>query len=195
MMKKLLILSVLLVFIGCQKTKTNDSTLPLFTTPMEDGFKDFQLQITDREQSSVEDMYFYTAQALYGKDTLSIRIGLKLDIKKGIDETGSLNPFVEQGISFESLGNTSDNLLQVMAKEYGLSSTNLKLQQKQLFNIANLNDKDLDYKTSIARFKIFLEREDNYAEMFVNFDFDKNLIYFSEKDSEYRQSLIDLLKQ
>jgi len=53
----------------------------------------------------------------------------------------------------------------------------------------------LNYKSGNPGFKIFLEDENDYAEVYVNFDFKKSTISLSEKDPEYRSALIKLLAQ
>jgi len=96
---------------------------------------------------------------------------------------------------FESMGQSSDRLLNFMAIAYKSNLKNMVMKEKQVFTCANLNTEDLDYEKGKGKFKIFLESEDGSeaAELFVNFNFKSNEIWLSEKDMDYREPLLKLL--
>jgi len=143
-----------------------------------------------------EGYYENKVQALYKGQIVELIIGLKDRIPPGLDDNGpNGNLFVEEGIYFKSTGKQSDLLLTAMADRYGIKTGPLKMKEKQVFTCANLNNSMVSYKQGVYRFKIFLETESDNAELFVNFNFDHKIIFLSDKDEAYRESLIKLLQE
>ena len=190
--KILLVLIMGIIFFSCSNiNKSNIVNLDNLRT--NEGWVDMPLTVMNEKKTN--DYYVYLAKGIYKDDTLGITIKLKNNIPAGIVNGELKNVFLKNGIEFISNGTESDKLLQFMASKYGLSDTNIKLKDKQIFTCANLNQSKPNYKSGVSRFKIFLEQDTVYAELFVNFDFAKKTISFNEKDTEYRKPLIELLKE
>ncbi len=104
--------------------------------------------------------------------------------------------FLNEGTEFLSKGTESDNLLRFLSNKYGFQNNNISLKDSQVFTCANLNQDKPNYKNGESRFKIFLEgEEEDYSELFVNFNFSKAVISLNEKVEEYREPLIKLMEK
>lgn len=191
--KKILLVTVSLLFFACSNTKKKKKIVNLDTLPSNEGWFDIPLSIVNEKYKN--DYVIYTAKALYKNDTLGITIKLKKNIPAGFVNGVPKNMFLTNGVEFISNGIESNKLIQFMASKYGVKALGLKLKKQQIFTCANLNQTKPNYKNGKSRFKIFLENEKESAELFVNFDFSKKIISFNEKDIEYRKPLIHLLKE
>ena len=191
MKRKILISILTLVLISCE----TDSPMIIDLTNLElnDGFLDVPLSVV--EQTEFDTHIEYHARATNESDTLGLLVKLKKDIPAGFVDGEPKNMFVKNGIEFISTGAESNRLLGFLAGKYGLNDSDLALMDSQVFICANLNDNKPNYRTGGSRFKIFLEGDEDYAELFVNFDFSQRIIHLNEKDPEYREPLIKLLKK
>jgi hypothetical protein len=158
-----------------------------------EGFVDLPFSIV--EQIKKDGYQQNKVQAIAKGDTLEMVISLKLGIPPGYVNGVPKNVFINDGIMIESTGSRSDKLLQYLNARYGLVTQDLRLRDKQVLTCANLNRKPVNYNSGTPKFKVFLEKESEYAEMYVNFDFVTSTISFNEKDPGYRQSLINLMKR
>lgn len=191
-MKKRLLLSILaLGLLGCK----NDNPKIIDLTNLEtiEGFIDVPLSIM--ESKELDGYFEYYTCATVNKDTIGIIVRLKKDIPAGFVNGEPKNMFLNEGIQFISKGKESDNFLKFLSDKYGLQNNNLSLKDSQIFTCANLNQEKPNYNNGESRFKIFLEGEEDYSELFVNFNFTKGIMSLNEKDEEYREPLIKLLKK
>ena len=191
-MKKKLLLSILtLGLLGCENEPPK--IIDLTNLKLTDGFVDVPLSIIE---TKVLDNYFeYDASATLNEDTVGIIVRLKKDIPAGFVDGEPKNMFLKEGIEFISKGTESDDLLKFLSSKYGIKDNKISLKNSQIFTCANLNQIKPNYKNGESRFKIFLESEEDYSELFVNFNFTKGIISLNEKDEEYREPLIKLLKK
>jgi len=188
------IFCLVLVLFSCSNKTEKTNILDLSNLKSTEGWFDIPLSVTETEE--LNEYYEYTAKGILNNDTIGIKIRLKKNIPPGFVNGEPKNMFLEKGIEFISNGNESDRLLSFMASKYGVDKANLKFKKGQIFTCANLNQSKPNYKTGENKFKIFLEgHEEAYAELFVNFNFSEKVISFNEKDTEYREALIDLLKE
>ncbi|MUU78365.1 hypothetical protein [Winogradskyella endarachnes] len=191
-MRKRLLLSILtLGLLGCENE--NKPIIDLTNLEIVDGYVDVPLTII--ESKELDSYYEYNSGAIVNKDTIGLIVRLKKDIPAGFVNGVPKNMFIGEGIQFVSKGKVSDNLLEFLSEKYGLQNDNLKLMDSQTFTCANLNQEKTNYKSGESRFKIFLEGEEDYSELFVNFNFAKGIVSLNEKDEEYRAPLIKLLKK
>lgn len=187
---------VIFLFISCNSSHNTASSKQInsIDTIVEtEGFLDLPFTIV--EQTTTNGYVSNKIQAIAQNDTLELLISLKEGVPPGFVNGVPKNMFLEDGIIFESTGSKSNTLFNVLAQKYGLSQNDLSIKERQVFTCANLNQNPIDYKKGTAKFKIFLEDEAQYAELFVNFDFKKSIIALSEKDPDYRSSLINLMKK
>ncbi len=184
-----------MLFFACGNSPANKSTVlsNLETISEDEGYLDIPFTIVDSK--FINGYKQNKVQAIHQNDTLELLISLKKDIPAGFVNGVPKNMFVNEGVIFESTGERSDKLLTSLSEKYGLDNGSIAIKQTQRFACANLNQTPVDYNTGTPKFKIFLESENDYAELFLNFDFSKGLIFLNEKDPEYRNSLITLLKK
>jgi hypothetical protein len=158
-----------------------------------EGFIDLPLSVVDEKK--MDGYVQYRVRALAKTDTLELLVSLKEDVPPGFVDGQPKNMFLSDGIIFESTGARSNQLLNLMNEKYGFPKADLSLKSKQVFTAANLNQDKVNHNRGNARFKIFLEEEEDYAELFVNFDFTRKKIYLNEKDPGYREGLITLMSK
>jgi len=189
---RITLLSILtLVLLGCK----NDTPkiIDLSNLKSTEGFIDLPLSII--ESKELDEYFEYNASATVNNNAIGIILRLKKDIPAGFVNNEPKNIFLDEGIQIISKGKESDDLLKFLSNKYGLQNDNLLLKESQIFTCANLNQEKVNHKKGISRFKIFLEEGEDYSELFVNFNFSKNIISLNEKDEEYREPLIKLMKQ
>jgi hypothetical protein len=186
-------LSILIGFYSCsQQVKQNKLIDITSRIDKASGFVDLTLPIVNKNQT--DSTYLYIAQGLYKSDTVGIEISLKKNLKAGIVNGEMKNVFVNNGITIKSIGIKSDKLLKSMTELYGVDSIGNQMRNDLIvLTCANLNQQDLDYSSGEYKFKVFMESEDDYAELFVDFDFSNNLILLNEKDLEYRKGVLKYL--
>jgi len=192
MMKKILFGLYVLIGLGsCSPTSTKIELTDISNMDTSD-FVDIPLKITQKTETDTS--YVCIAKAIYKSDTLGIQVSLKKGIRAGIVGGNMDNVFLNGGIAIHSIGIESDQLVSAMATLYGIDSQENQMRNDNItFTCANLNQKNVDYSKGEYSFKIFMESEDDYAELYINFDFTNQLIYFNEKDMEYRKGVIDYL--
>ena len=189
------LLIISLIFLACNASNSSKSRAIVDIDNIEEneGFLDIPMTIV--KQSNQNGYLQNTVRALSKSDTLELMISLKEEIPPGFVNGVPKNLFVQDGIIFESTGTKSNNFLNLLAMKYGLNQSNLQIKNKQIFTCANLTQNPINYKTGSPKFKIFLEDEADNAELFVNFYFKNATISLSEKDPDYRSSLINLMKK
>ncbi len=191
-MKKGLLLSILTFgILGCK----NDTPKIIDLTNLKstEGFIDVPLSIIESKESG--EYIEYNTSTTLNDNTVGIIVKLKKNIPAGFVNGEPKNMFIKDGIKFISKGKESDRLLSFLSNKYELKNNNLSIKDSQIFTCANLNQEKTNYKSGTSKFKIFLESEEDYAELFVNFNFSKKIIYLNEKDEEYRNPLIKLMKK
>lgn len=191
-MKKGLLLSILTLGIfGCKKDKLK--VIDLTNLKSTEGFIDVPLSIIETKEF---DEYFeYNTSAIVEQKTVGIIVKLRKNIPAGFINGEPKNMFLKDGIEFISKGIESDKLLSFLSDKYGFTNNSISLKESQIFTCANLNQGKPNYKNGESRFKIFLEGDEDYSELFVNFNFTKKMIFLNEKDKEYREALIKLMKK
>lgn len=134
-------------------------------------------------------------QAMSKSDTLELIVHLKEDAPAGLADGKPEDRLLVDGIIFESTGPKSDRLLVALAQKYKINAEKLVMKSRQILTCANLNKTAVDYESGTPKFKIFLGDGSEVAELYVNFDFKKLTISLNEKDPQYREALINLLKE
>ena len=173
----------------------NESGLPILDQFSEEGFVDCVFKIVDLEDG--EDTYKFNLRASYCGDDLGFRVEIVKGIKGGFDSEMSLireNVF-KQGVKFFRTGPESDLLLKVLAYLYGISEVADQMTGEEAFTAIALHQGKIDMATESIKIKIFGEDqnedlEEDYYESYFNLDLKKGLVFWNEKDEDYRESLI-----
>ncbi len=121
-------------------------------------------------------------------------VGFDLLLKKPAKE----QMFIHNGITFLSLGDTSNNFLQALAEVYKIKKPASAFIDSVTITYANLASQvDLSKPENwiAAEIKMFFETEDDNPELFMNLDEKEGIISFPEKDSDYREGIITALSK
>jgi AhpD family alkylhydroperoxidase len=165
----------------------------------EEGFIDCTLRISNLV-SSVHEYRFHVAASFHGET-----VGFDVVILRGI--RGSLNPEMTElipdhvyydGVKFMRSGSESDRLIMVLAELYGLAREQRQMVDRFSFTAIALHQDDVDMEVEPISIKLFGNdgedmSEEVYFESFFKLDLPSKLVYWNEKDPEYREPLINAL--
>jgi len=196
LIKCILLLAMGIAVLGCSNSEfEKHRVVDLTELVPHEGRIEIPLSIVEETQRG--GYHVFVAKGIYRGDMLGMMVKLKGDYSPSFDIDGIYNEdlFIKNGTELISIGVESDRLLQFMARKYGLSDSGLKMRKRQALACINLSRKKPDYKSGEIRFKMLLEREYKFAELLMNFDFSKRIISINEKDTIYRQPLIDILRE
>ena len=192
-MKRFVILFLPLLAFSMCTSKTRHQDLIDITEDLNpsSGFIDLSFKIVERTETDTT--YNYLAEGLYRNDT----VGLIISLKKGIQaenhpkSSESQPSIISNGVSFQSIGEKSDQLLAVMSELYGINTAFSSFRKETIsFLCVNTNNLYIDYEKGKYIFKILLENKYLCSEMYVNFDFYNNEIHLNEKDVEFRKNIL-----
>jgi hypothetical protein len=165
----------------------------IIETSEEEGWgADIRLSIVSSIQTDSTNEY--TALSTYqGK-----KIGLLVSVHKPKEGGSGFG----NGFTLKRTGEESDFLLATLAILYKQKAdTSLKFTNTISTNYVDLGEyaKTLNAKEGgnynmAAQYKLFFERNDDYAELYVNINPDEHWIELKEKDEEYRPAIIKFLK-
>lgn len=176
--------------------------LPILDQFSEEGFVDLVFQITEFKDDG-EGYRFHLAASHDAK-----QVGIGVEMVKGIqgglheDEDEELQLVAEHvyrgGVKFFRSGVDSDELISALCVLYELRSENLRMVDNQTFTAIALHEGALDFETMPVKIKLFGNdeehcSEDEYFECFFNVDFASGLVFWNEKDPDYREPLVNAL--
>ncbi len=170
------------------------SILPLEIDTSE-GWADISLSIV--EVSEVTNGTLINAISLYERQELGLEVFIP-NIQT--EEKGFGN-----GIVLKSTGDKSDKLLQLLSKLYLNYSMNaIQFRDSIIVSYVDLNKfaenvtgASLQDSSSVKKYKLYFEgaKEDEYAEVYLNYNVTDKRIELNEKDEEYRPILIKFLSK
>lgn len=119
------------------------------------------------------------------------------EIKAGFDSDMNLiqNHVYSQGVRFIRSGEESDRLITSLAELYGFSVGKLNMVDGESFTAIALHQGEINMEQQPIKIKLFgrdsdKDSEDEYYESFFNVDLKNRLVFWNEKDQEYRIPLI-----
>jgi hypothetical protein len=199
-MKKILLpYFIVLFFISCneeQKKNTENkdhsvsvSNLREMIVEKEDGNwgGDIVLHIERIEKISSE-ITAYKIISLYKGKPVGFNMTVKQPTKKDM--------FVNKGITFLALKDTSNNFLNALAEIYEVKSADTIFKDSITITYADLTagtDLSKPGNWAAAQKKLFFETDDDNPELFLNIDEAAGTISFPEKDKDYRAGIIHAL--
>ena len=203
-MRKILFLALIFVSYSCSNHSAKDQRpvasmesfpikpMVIISEDEDGGGADIRLSITGVLENDTATIY-RVVSPWHNKD-----LGLTFAIPKKEHENG-----FGSGLELRSLGKESDYFLATLAKLYGekLDSTT-HFKASITVNYVNLGGfaKTLGAKdesdTALVEYKLFFEgkQENEYAELYLNVNPSGKSIELREKDSGYRHSIINFLK-
>ena len=102
------------------------------------------------------------------------------------------------GVRFLRSGIESDRLISTIGKLYDADDTPKKMVSEESFTAIALHQGELDFENECVMLKLFGKdgepfNEGAYYESFFNIDLPNRIVYWNEKDSDYRQPLLAAL--
>jgi hypothetical protein len=158
-------------------------------------FRDLKFQIVQKEKLS-DGSYRLVAEYPYqGKPAgLEILIGAKWEPNPAKEKKA---PQAYQGrVTLRSLGPESDRLGE-MLNDFYLTKLRPKPMAKEInFNVLTEEGDPLALEKLPMKMDLFYEgkNEDRYAEFYINIDWPQDILYFLEKDTDYRKPLLLALR-
>jgi hypothetical protein len=160
-----------------------------------EGWADVRLSVIEMSES--KDGTLMNATSSYEGQELGLAVFIP---STPTDEKGFGNGFI-----LKSTGDKSDRLLQLLSRLYLQNGSNTMQFRDSLIityvdldkfakSVAGAYPQD---SSSIKKYKLFFEgtKEDEYAEIFLNYNMVEKRIELNEKDEEYRPILIKFLSK
>lgn len=204
-MNKIIITCFITTLFSCSNNQTNESatfvTKNYAVQPLqidngeEEGWgADIRLSIVEKSENDTS--HIYKAVSSYeGKE-----LGLLVFVPKRKESDKGFG----KGISFKRIGTSSDNLLQTLSRFYKQTVDSAAIFAKDI-TVTYVNLKELaksitgkegQYKAT-DEYKLFFEgnRDEDYAELYLNINSTENWIELREKDEEYRTAILRFLRK
>lgn len=201
-MNKVASLLILILFVAaCNNSERQQKTVVVTEAPpsqlrqievdnsSESFGGDIYLDIFDTTQVSPE-ITRYRILSMYKDKPVGFDLLLKKPSQKQM--------FVNDGITFLSLGDTSNNFLQALAEVYKLKKPLPSFVDSVTITYADLGSEvDLSKPGNwiAAQMKLFFQTDDNASELFMNINKKDGTIAFPEKDINYRAGIIEALSK
>jgi hypothetical protein len=105
-----------------------------------------------------------------------------------------------KGVCFSRSGPESDRLIAAIAKLHGVETGAKQMVNQEAYTAIALHQGDINTETQPVKIKLFgndaeAEDESRYYESFFNLDLQNRLVFWNEKDQEYRHALINSLAE
>lgn len=200
---KALLLSLLFVPILAFATdtmKTDRSGNPILTQYSVAGFVDCVLRIVDLTESTTH--YRFRIQASLDGELVGMNVAVIKNIQGAFDSEMNLKRehVYRHGVAFYRAGPESDRLISALAWKYSGEKKILQMVNEEAFTAIALHQGELNMEVEPIKIKIFGRDadpvdEDAYYESFFNLDLKNRLVFWNEKDQDYRKPLIQGLSR
>jgi len=171
---------------------------PILDQFSEEGFVDLTFEIVDLAEDDAF-FRFHLASSFEG-EVVGMGVVLRKGVGPGFDEDMDLiqENVYRQGVRFYSAGEQSDRLVRAIAKLYGYDAAARRMIAEEAFTAIALQQGEIDLAAHPVRLKIFGRDadpidEDRYYESFFNVDIANRLVFWNEKDQDYRNALLAAL--
>ncbi|MFN7841062.1 MAG: hypothetical protein ACK5YR_21835 [Pirellula sp.] len=168
---------------------------PVIDQYSEEGFVDLAFKITMLTDDGSH--YRFHLAASHDNSELGLDVILVKGIKSGFDGNMELigDHVYRLGVCFLRSGIESDRLIAAIGKFYSADNTPQKMVPEESFTAIALHQGELDFENDCVKLKLFGRDgepvdEDAYYESFFNVDFANRMVYWNEKDPDYRQPLL-----
>src|SRR5262245_38761213 len=167
---------------------------PILDQHSERGFVDLTFLI--RELVDDDQHYRFRLTASYKTRAVGMDVAIVKGIKSGFNAKMDLvkKHVYYCGVRFFRSGAESDRLISAIRELYGLRRSRAVMVKEESFTAIALHQGRLDMKTEPIRLKIFGQDgepfdEEAYYESFFNVDLANRLVFWNEKDPDYRKPL------
>lgn len=177
------------------RMKTDAQGNPVLDQFSEEGFVDCVFRIADLVETP--SAYEFRMLASHNGQVVGLRASVVKGIKAGFDSKMNLNKahVYRKGVVFHSSGAESDRLLASLSALYGNPKPDARMADEASFTAIALHQGALDIGADPVKIKLFgrdgpADSEDDYYESFFNLDLKNRLVYWNEKDQDYRKPLL-----
>lgn len=171
---------------------------PVIDQLSEEGFVDLTLQIRQLVDDGTH--YRFHLAASHNNREVGLDVILVKGIGSGFDANMELikDHIYRQGVRFIRSGIESDRLISAVGILYGADPVPQKMVPEESFTAIALHQGDLDFENECVKLKLFGKDsepfdEDAYYESFFNIDLANRIVFWNEKDPDYRLPLIRAL--
>lgn len=177
--------------------KIDEAGLPVLEQFSAEGFIDCVLEIQNLR--SDDQHYHFHMAASFDGEPVGVNVRVVKGVKAGFDANMELNRehVYYEGVMFSRSGPESDRLLAALTQLYEMEATNERMKKAESFTAIALHKDDIDMERQAVKIKIFGndqdsddEDEDDYYESFFNLDLPNGLVFWNEKDQDYREPLV-----
>jgi hypothetical protein len=171
---------------------------PVIDQLSEEGFVDLTLRIVELIDQDTH--YRFHLAASYDNLEVGFDVILVKGIQSGFDSNADLmkDHVYYRGVTFLRSGEESDRLVAAIGHLYAADPPPKKMVAEESFTAIALHQGDLDFENECVKLKLFGKDsepfdEDAYYESFFNVDLSNRVVYWNEKDPDYREPLLRAL--
>ena len=175
--------------------KTDAQGNPILDQYSEEGFVDCVFRIADLVETASG--YQFRMVASHKGEVVGLRASVVKGIKAGFDSNTNLNKahVYRKGVVFQRSGPESDRLIASLSALYGNPKPDARMVDEASFTAIALHQGDIDMTADPVKIKLFgrdgpSDTEDDYYESFFNLDLKNRLVFWNEKDQDYRKPLV-----
>jgi hypothetical protein len=178
------------------KIEIDTNGLPILSQFSEEGFVDlvFEIQQVRREHGYI----FFHLAASHDGMAVGLDVRIITGFKAGFDSKMNLdrNNVFRDGVQFRRSGPESDRLLRAIARLYEQGAEKMyRMVESESFTAIALHQGSIDMESEPIKVKIFgrdreEDEENDYYESFFNLDLKNGLVFWNEKDQDYRAPLL-----
>lgn len=199
-MKRLLVLLCLMYGFAHAATdmKIDQQGNPLLAQYGEEGFVDCVFRISDLVDTGAA--YRFRITASHAGQTVGMEVTVVKGVQAAFDADAKLiaGHVYRQGVVFSRTGPESDRLLAALSALYGSDKRSGRMVEHESFTAIALHQGSIDMTKDAIKLKLFgrdrdRDHEDDYYETFFNLDLKNGLVYWNEKDPDYRAPLLRAL--
>jgi hypothetical protein len=169
--------------------------LPVLQQFTEDGFIDCVFKIQNLRVE--HDHFLFHMASSFNNEAVGVDVRVVRGIKAGFDKQMELikDHVYRGGVEFSRSGIESDKLLSALALLYESGMNVNRMTDVETFTAIALHQGEIDVELQPIKLKLFgndgqSDDEDDYYESFFNLDLENGLVFWNEKDSDYRQPLV-----
>lgn len=168
---------------------------PIIGQYSEEGFVDCVFKIVDLAETDVG--YQFRLVGSYKGETVGMGVVVVKGIQAGMDAKMDLikDHVYKKGVVFSRTGPESDRLINALSVMYGAGERHGQMVETETFTAIALHAGPIDMTKESIKLKLFgrdeaTDSEDDYYESFFNLDLKNKLVFWNEKDQDYRKPLL-----
>jgi hypothetical protein len=179
----------------CCVMLTDQKGNPVLDQFSENGFVDLTLRILKRRCTKTLERFHLSAS--FADEIVGFDVAMVLGMRSGFDKDMNLvrKHVYRPGVWFRRSGPESDRLIAAVAKLYKKRRAPKPMVEEESFTAIALHQGQLNWDRDPVKLKLFGRDsepfiEKDYYESYFNVDFANGLVFWNEKDQDYRGPLL-----